>query len=134
MLPAMAGLVGSLRVDVAELRRQAGMGYTLATEVADWLARRGVPFNEAHEIAGKLVGRCLEKGLELEAASDEDLAAVDPRLTPELRAVLNLEAAVAARSAHGGTAPARVREQAAALRGALATQRRWAGDYGGPRT
>ena len=58
VLPAMAGMVATMKVQVDELRRQAPMGFTLATEVADWLATRGVPFKEAHEITGALVQAC----------------------------------------------------------------------------
>ncbi len=133
VLPAMAGMIATMRVDVARLRAQSTEGFTLATEVADWLSRRGVPFAEAHEITGALVRLCEERGVGLEALGDGDLAAVDARLLPELRAVLTPEAAVAARSGYGGTAPARVAEQLDRLRGVLDEQREWASRYDGPR-
>jgi argininosuccinate lyase len=132
VLPAMAGMVATMRVDTEALRRQATDGFTLATEVADWLARRGVPFSEAHEITGALVRLCEDKGLDLAAVSDADLAAIDPRLEPAIRERLSAEAAVAARSGHGGTAPARVAEQIGRLRELLAQQRAWAQSYEGP--
>jgi argininosuccinate lyase len=134
VLPAMAGMIATMRVDVARLRAQSTEGFTLATEVADWLSRRGVPFAEAHEITGALVRLCEDRGVGLEALGDADLAAVDTRLLPELRAVLTPEAAVAARSGYGGTAPERVAEQLARLRRVLAEQRDWASRYDGPRT
>ena len=131
VLPAMAGMVATMQVQVQELRRQAPMGFTLATEVADWLATRGVPFKEAHEITGALVQACEKHEIELWEASPAMLAQVDARLTPEVRDCLTLEAAIAARSGWGGTAPERVREQIARLKTALAAQQRWADSYTG---
>jgi argininosuccinate lyase len=132
-LPAMAGMIRTMRVDVAELRRQAPLGFTLATEVADWLALGGVPFSTAHEITGALVRACEERGLELWEMTPEMLAAVDERLRPEVLERLTLDAAVAARTGFGGTAPARVREQIGRLKTGLAAQAAWTEDYQGPR-
>ena len=131
VLPAMAGMVATMKVQVQELRRQAPMGFTLATEVADWLATRGVPFKEAHEITGALVQACEKHEIELWEASPAMLAEVDARLTPGVRDCLTLEAAIAARSGWGGTAPERVREQIGRLKSALATQQQWAESYQG---
>ncbi|MBD8098741.1 argininosuccinate lyase [Pseudomonas fluorescens] len=131
VLPAMAGMVATMKVQVNELRRQAPMGFTLATEVADWLATRGVPFKEAHEITGALVQACEKHEIELWEASPAMLAQVDARLTPEVRDCLTLEAAIAARSGWGGTAPERVKEQMARLKVALAEQRKWVEGYQG---
>ena len=133
VLPAMAGMIATMRVDVARLRRQSTEGFALATEIADWLSRRGVPFAEAHEITGALVRLCEDRGIGLEALRDADLAGVDARLTPEIRQVLTPEAAIAARAGYGGTAPLRVAEQLARLRRTLDEQRGWAAQYGGPR-
>ena len=132
VLPAMTGMVRTFRVNVDVLQRQASAGFTLATEVADWLARRGVPFAEAHEITGALVRRCEDRGIELSQLTDDDLAAVDPRLTPGIRASLTPAAAVAARTGHGGTAPVEVARQTARLADRLAVQRQWAAGYAGP--
>jgi argininosuccinate lyase len=131
VLPAMAGMVATMKVQVDELRRQAPMGFTLATEVADWLATRGVPFKEAHEITGALVQACEKHEIELWEASPAMLAQVDARLTPEVRDCLTLEAAIAARSGWGGTAPERVKEQIGRLKVALAAQQVWAESYQG---
>ena len=131
VLPAMAGMVATMKVQVEELRRQAPMGFTLATEVADWLATRGVPFKEAHEITGALVQACEKHEIELWEASPAMLAEVDARLTPEVRDCLTLEAAIAARSGWGGTAPERVREQIGRLKVALAAQQKWVESYQG---
>ena len=126
VLPAMAGMIATMTVDRERLRAQAVAGFTLATEVADWLARRGVPFSEAHEVTGALVRHCEARGIDIPDLTAQDLAAVDPRLTPEALASFTLEAALAARSGYNGTAPARVAEQLGRLRALLAEQRRWA--------
>src|SRR5690606_40373036 len=76
VLPALAGTVATMTVRADRVAAAAPVGFTLATEVADWLVRQGVPFRDAHEITGKLVAWCAERGLELEQVSDEDLAAI----------------------------------------------------------
>ncbi len=133
VLPAFAGMVDTMKVRADELLRQAPLGFTLATEVADWLAVRGVPFKEAHEITGKLVQLCEENNIGLEQLSTQQLAATDSRLTPEVLEALTLEAALAARSGWGGTSPVRVAEQIERFKQQLITQRQWALDYAGPR-
>ena len=132
VLPAMAGMIRTMQVNVAEMRRQAPLGFTLATEVADWLALRGIPFSEAHEITGALVRACEEQGIELGEVSVATLAQVDARLEASVLEHVTLEAAVAARSGYGGTAPARVEEQITRLRAAIDRQTAWAADYRGP--
>lgn len=131
VLPAMAGMVATMQVQADELRRQAPLGFTLATEVADWLSLRGVPFKVAHEITGALVQLCEKHELELWEVTPAMLIEVDERLTPEVRDCLTLEAAIAARSGRGGTAPERVREQMARLQVALVGQQAWTENYGG---
>ncbi|AVE05313.1 argininosuccinate lyase [Pseudomonas palleroniana] len=131
VLPALAGMVATMQVQVQELRRQAPMGFTLATEVADWLATRGVPFKEAHEITGALVQACEKHEIELWEASPALLAEVDARLTPQVRDCLTLEAAIGARNGWGGTAPERVKEQIERLKVSLAAQQKWADSYTG---
>ena len=131
-LPAVAGMVGSWHVDTARMRSQAGEGFTLATEIADWLARHGIPFATAHEVSGAVVLHCEQRGIELEALTAEALATIDPRLTAEVLPHIALERAVAARSAWGGTAPERVAEQLARLQAKAAAQRHWAEGGGAP--
>jgi argininosuccinate lyase len=132
-LPALSGLVRTFTVNVKEVRRQATAGYTLATEVADWLARQGIPFSEAHDISGALVRFCESRGLDYDDLSDEQLATVDRRLTPDIRTVLTLEAALEAHSGFGGTSPKRVAEQLTRLRARLDQMKSWAADYDGLR-
>jgi argininosuccinate lyase len=127
VLPAMAGMIATMQVDKTRLYADATRGFTLATEVADWLSRRGVPFAEAHEITGALVRFCEEKGCDFAALTADDLAAVDSRLSADVLNCLTPEAAIAARSGYNGTAPAAVAAQIARLKAVLDEQRRWAG-------
>jgi argininosuccinate lyase len=115
VLPAFAGMIATLRFDTERMARLAPLGFSLATDVADWLVRGGVPFREAHEVSGALVKLCEELGIELDEATDEQLASVSPALTPDVRDVLTIEGSVASRSGDGGTAPVRVAEQRAEL-------------------
>jgi argininosuccinate lyase len=105
---------------MAELAPQ---GFSLATDVAEWLVRQGVPFRVAHEVAGACVRRCEELGVELHELTDEQFAAIAPQLTPAVREVLTVEGSVAARSGRGGTAPSAVRDQLAELRTTVAGHR-----------
>jgi len=133
-LPAMAGMLRTLEFDADRMRRDAAARFTLATEVADWLAARGVPFSEAHEITGRLVRLCEERGCDLPDLDPAALREVDPRLAAEVRDVLSVDAAVARRTAAGATAPERVAEQLAALAARVADARGWASGYPGPRS
>ncbi|HEY6933667.1 MAG TPA: argininosuccinate lyase [Marmoricola sp.] len=125
LLPAFAGQVATLAFDTDRMAELAPQGFSLATDVAEWLVREGVPFREAHEVAGACVRVCEQRGIELAEMSDADLADVDPRLTPAVRQVLTVAGSVAARDGRGGTAPTRVGEQLAELRQAVATHRGW---------
>ena len=125
VLPAVAGMIATMTVHADVLERAAPLGFALATDVAEKLVRDGVPFREAHEAVGRLVVWCTANGTDLHEATDADLAAVSPHLTPDLRAVLDVRGAIASRSAFGGTSPDRVVEQLAALRSELVGQRQW---------
>src|SRR5690606_36006880 len=109
VLPAVAGLISTMRVNTARLAASAPDGFALATDLAELLVRKGVPFREAHEAVGHLVVWCQVNDKTLEELTDEELAKVSPHFTSEARQVLNVPGALAARSAHGGTAPDRVR-------------------------
>jgi argininosuccinate lyase len=126
ILPAMAGLIATLQVNDERLSAAAPAGYSLATDVAEWLVRQGLPFREAHEIAGALVAYCEQRGIELTDPDEEELARIDPHLTPEVRSVLTVSGALRARSAIGGTAPDRVAEQSAELADLVHGHVRWA--------
>lgn len=113
LLPAFAGMVATLRFDTERMASLAPQGFSLATDIAEWLVREGVPFRVAHEVAGACVRACEqhEPAVELWELTDDELTAIHPALTPEVRSVLSVEGSVASRSAHGGTAPVRVAEQ-----------------------
>jgi argininosuccinate lyase len=111
LLPAMAGLVGSLTFHVERMAALAPAGYTLATDIAEWLVRQGIPFRSAHEAAGAAVRAAEQRGIGLQELTDDELAAVSPELTPSVRDVLTIEGSVSSRDARGGTAPARVADQ-----------------------
>ncbi|KAA9129902.1 argininosuccinate lyase [Microbacterium caowuchunii] len=117
VLPAFAGMVATLRFDTARMAELAPQGFSLATDVAEWLVKRGLPFREAHEVSGALVQACETRGIELDEAGDELLAEVSPALTPDVREVLSVAGSVASRDGIGGTAPVRVAEQRADLVG-----------------
>jgi argininosuccinate lyase len=116
LLPAFAGMVATLTFHTERLESLAPQGFALATDVAEWLVREGVPFRVAHEVAGACVRACEERGIELWELADEDLAAISPQLTPGVREVLSVEGSLASRDARGGTAPVRVGEQLAEAR------------------
>ena len=126
VLPALAGLVGTLRVHTERMKAGASTGFALATDLAELLVRRGVPFREAHEVVGHLVVWCQVNDCDLPDVSDENLAKISPHLTPDVREVLSVTGALAARSTFGGTAPERVAEQLAALRGVVDANAAWA--------
>ena len=88
-----------------------------------------MPFRDAHELAGECVRVCESRGLELDQLSDADFAAISAHLTPQVRSVLTVSGSMASRSAPGGTAPARVREQLDRLRAVLSGHQEWAGPH-----
>ncbi|MEI5585599.1 argininosuccinate lyase, partial [Agromyces sp. CCNWLW208] len=115
LLPAFTGMVETLAFHADRMAELAPAGFSLATDVAEWLVKRRVPFRDAHEITGALVRHAEERGLELHEVDDAALAAVSPHLTPDVREVLTIEGSVASRDGIGGTAPVRVDAQFAAL-------------------
>lgn len=126
LLPAVTGMIATCEFDAKKMARSAPEGFALATEIADWLVRQGMPFRNAHEVAGECVRFCEARGIEFDQISDNDLATINQLLTSEVRAVLTAEGAIASRSAFGGTAPVRVREQLADLARTIASDRAWA--------
>ncbi len=116
LLPAFTGQVATLVFDTDRMGELAPQGFSLATDIAEWLVKQGVPFRIAHELAGACVRECEGLGIELDQLTDEQFAAISPHLTPEVRSVLTVEGSVASRDGRGGTAPVRVAEQLADLR------------------
>lgn len=128
LLPAFSGMVATLEFDTDRLAELAPQGFSLATDIAEWLVRNGVPFRVAHEVAGACVRACEEHepAIELWDLTDDELAAISPHLTPDVRTVLTVEGSLASRSAFGGTAPVRVAEQLERARARAAELRTWA--------
>ncbi len=125
LLPAFAGMVATMTFDTARLESLAPQGFSLATDIAEWLVRQGVAFRIAHEVAGECVRVCEGRGIELWDLSDQDLHDIHEALTPQVREVLSVEGSLRSRSAKGGTAPVRVAEQLTALKAAVAQRRSW---------
>jgi argininosuccinate lyase len=129
VVPAVAGMIATMRVDSDRLRDTAADGFALATDVAEHLVREGVPFREAHEAVGHLVVWCTVHQCDLQDVSDSDLASISPHLTPGVRKVLSVQGALEARATPGGTAPARVREQLDTVRDVVHEHAVWASGH-----
>ena len=120
LLPAFTGMIATLTFNTERLESLAPQGFSLATDIAEWLVRQGVPFRVAHELSGACVQACEESGRELWDLTDEEFAAISPALTPGVREVLTVPGSLASRNSRGGTAPERVAEQLEELKARLA--------------
>jgi argininosuccinate lyase len=119
-IAAMAGMVAESEFRTDRMRQAAELGYATATDLADWLVRKaGVPFREAHHITGAAVKLAEQKGVALDKLSLAELRAIDGRIGEGVFVALSVEASVAARNSHGGTAPEQVRKRIAEARRAL---------------
>lgn len=120
LLPAFTGMIATLTFHTDRMAELAPQGFALATDIAEWLVREGVPFRVAHEISGACVQACEQRGIELDELSDDDFAAISPHLAPKdghsVREVLTVDGSIASRDGRGGTALVRVTEQLAELR------------------
>ena len=123
VLPAMTGSVATLTFDTERMATAAPEGFALATDIAEWLVREKVPFRVAHEVAGACVRFAEAHGVELWDLTDEQLQSISEHLDHRVRAVLTTRGSLESRQSYGGTAPVRVREQLAQLRGDLAADR-----------
>ncbi len=128
LLPAFAGMVATTVYDTERLEALAPQGFSLATDVAEWLVREGVPFRVAHEVAGACVRECETRGIELWELTDDELGSISDDLTPEVRSVLSVAGSLASRDAKGGTAPVRVAEQLERAQAAAGAARAWASE------
>ena len=126
VLPAMTGMIATLKFDTERMAASAPEGFALATEIAEWVVQQGVPFREAHEIAGACVRKAEQLGTDLNGLSDDDFAAIHPALTPAVRKALTVEAALNSRSTVNGTAPSSVRVQLDAARTTISHLQQWA--------
>ncbi|AAW61691.1 argininosuccinate lyase [Gluconobacter oxydans] len=112
-LAAMDGMIRDLKANTTRMRAVAGMGFSTATDLADWLVRElRVPFRTAHHVTGRLVGMAEQKGCDLADLSLEEMQSVEPQINAGVFDVLTVEASLASRTSEGGTAPANVKHQA----------------------
>ena len=126
VLPALAGMLATLTFDTGRMAELAPAGFTLATDIAEWLVKRGVPFREAHEAAGACVRIAEGRGVGLDDLTDAELASVHPELSDEVRTVLTVRGSIDSRDGYNGTAPRRVAEQLTRLVDRAAAAREWA--------
>jgi argininosuccinate lyase len=105
VLPAVTGMVATTEFDRAKMLAAAPMGFSLATEIADFLVRAHIPFAEAHEAAGACVALCEKNGIQLDQLSDDQFKSIHPALTADIRKVLTVEGAIASRTSVGATGP-----------------------------
>ncbi|MWV28553.1 argininosuccinate lyase [Aurantiacibacter rhizosphaerae] len=119
-LAAIAGMIDGADFKTARMLQAAELGYATATDLADWLVREAdIPFREAHHITGAAVKLAEKKGVALDELSMDELTAIDNRIDDRVYEALSVEASVAARNSHGGTAPDQVRKRVAQARAAL---------------
>jgi argininosuccinate lyase len=117
VLPAVTGMIATTEFDREKMALAAPSGFSLATEIADYLAKKSVPFAVAHEAAGKCVAMCEDSGRQLHQLSDAEFLQVHPQLDVGVRDVLTVHGAINSRTTSGGTAPVLV---AAQIKDALA--------------
>jgi argininosuccinate lyase len=111
VLPAVTGMIATTEFDREKMALAAPLGYSLATEIADYLVRAHVPFAQAHEAAGKCVALCESSDRQLHQLTDQELAAIHVELKPDVRDVLTVHGALASRTTLGGTAPSALAQQ-----------------------
>ena len=131
LLPAITGMIETAQFNSAAISKGAADGFSLATEIADFLAKKQIPFATAHEVAGECVKFCEKNGIELDQLSDAQLLAIHPALTGEVRAFLNVKGAVASRTSPMGTsqksvaaALTQLKKEICAIDEVIANQRR----------
>jgi argininosuccinate lyase len=117
-IAAMTGMIETTSFVPARMRAAAEAGFSTATDFADWLVREGnIPFREAHHITGRAVKLAENEGVPLAQLPLEALQAIDPRIDDRVFGVLTVDASVASRMSHGGTAPDQVHARIAEARG-----------------
>ena len=114
VIAAMTGMIHDLQPNVARMKQAAMLGFSTATDLADWLVREaGVPFRQAHGITGRIVGLAEARGVRLDELPLEAMQDVEPRIDSRVMSVLTVDNSVASRLSYGGTAPQNVQKMAA---------------------
>ena len=108
VIPAISGMIATTNFNREKMKLSAPTGFSLATEVADYLVRKNVPFAQAHEAAGACVALCEKSSCQLHELTDKQLSEIHPSLDPSVREVLTVQGAIASRTTAGGTAPSQV--------------------------
>ena len=111
VLPAVTGMVATTDFDREKMALTAPLGFSLATEIADYLVRAHIPFAHAHEAAGKCVALCESSGRQLHQLTDTELVHIHPSLLPDVRDVLTVHGALNSRTTVGGTSPSSLATQ-----------------------
>jgi argininosuccinate lyase len=131
LIPAITGMIETAQFNSAAISKGAADGFSLATEIADFLAKKQIPFATAHEVAGECVKFCEKNGIELDQLSDAQLLSIHPALTGEVKAFLNVKGAVASRTSSMGTsqksvaaALAQLKKEISAVDEVIANQRK----------
>ena len=125
LLPALTGMVNTAKFKADNISKGAHSGFALATEIADYLAKKTIPFAQAHEIAGECVRVCERAEIELHELTDAQLTEIHPELKPDLRNLLTIEGAVASRTSALGTSIASVSAQISELETATQEAKKW---------
>jgi len=125
LLPALTGMVSTTIFDREKMAIGAPLGFSLATEIADFLAKEGVVFAHAHEVAGKAVALCESSGRQLENLTLAELSALHPKLTDSVKSSLSVKGALEARDSYGATSPKQVRAQLSRLDTLMVSQQQW---------
>ncbi len=120
VIPAVTGMIATTQFDREKMALAAPTGFALATEIADYLAKKAVPFALAHEVAGKCVAMCESSGRQLHQLTDSEFLELHPLLDSGVRDVLTVHGALNSRTTAGGTAPVLVAQQIAVAKGANA--------------
>jgi argininosuccinate lyase len=118
-LTVLAGMLTEVRFDASRMYEAAARSFATATDLAEYLVRKGLPFREAHEVAGRLVAQCISRGKELRELGPAELRRFSGLLEEDVLPLLTVESSVNARRSLGGTAPREVKRQIRALRAAL---------------
>lgn len=125
LLPALTGMVSTTIFDREKMAIGASLGFSLATEIADFLAKEGVVFAQAHEVAGKAVALCESSGRQLEDLTLAELTSLHPKLTDSVKSSLTVKGALEARDSYGATSPKQVRAQLSRLDTLMVSQQEW---------
>ncbi|MBU3692938.1 MAG: argininosuccinate lyase [Candidatus Nanopelagicaceae bacterium] len=125
LIPPVTGMIASTEFNRAKMRAAAPLGFSLATEIADFLVKQGVPFSQAHEAAGSCVKMCEVRGIALHELSDQELLTAHPKLSPAVRQAVELDGAVNGRTASNSASPSQVKIQLSNLEDSLKKDLAW---------